>query len=493
VENPYNQVRYQGSPFPQAHINRMAVNAILNGFDAPSVTRCKVLELGCGDGSHLIPMAIDFPESQFVGVDLAEMPITRATELAAELGLENVHFRVGDVAQLGGQPGECDYLIAHGLYSWVSPAVQEKVLELAGRVLAPNGVAYISYNAYPAWHIREMTRNMARIQCAGIDDPVEIRNRTVALLAAIYRCQAESEPYREAMRAEMERIIAKDPNLCYHDDFGEYNLPVYVSEFIRRASEHALQYLSDSEPMNTTDFTPDTVETLNQIGDVISREQLYDFLTLRGFRRTLLCRSDVVLRREVSVDRLKRLYYAAALKPEPEVPDLATFAAVQFRAANGSSITVNQPFVKAVLWELSRLWPGSVDFDGLTEQARAVAPLLSPEEAAEMVREVLLRLHLPGVLELAPVPYGHPSKPSEKPVAGRMARVQIRHASRVTSLRHRPVDLDDDLGKRLVPLLDGSRDREALRAAASEEDSELTAEQVEEALQRLSELCLLEA
>lgn len=491
MENPYNEVPYQGSPFPQAHIHRLATNAHLAGLDPPDVRSCRVLELGCGDGAHLIPMAMEFPESQFVGIDLAEMPIARASDLARELGLDNITFRTGDVAQLSGQPGECDYLIAHGLYSWVPPAVQDKILELAGRLLAPSGVAYISYNAYPAWHIREMTRNMARIHTAGLTDPVEMRNRTITLLAAIYRSQEQREPYRETVRAEMERVNAKEPYLFFHDDLAEHASPVYFSQLVKRAAAHGLQYLSDAEPANTSDIAPDVLEALNQITDIIEWEQFYDFLTLRGFRRTLLCRADCVLHRDARAERLKQLHFAAALKPET-APDLSTFAPAQFNAINGSSITVNQPFVKAVLWELAQAWPASVTFDTLVEKARAIAPLLSPAEGEDLVREVLTRLHLPGVLEISVHPYPYPRQPSERPAASKLARLQLRNASRVTSLRHRPVDLDNELAKALLPLLDGTRDRETLAATLNlAENRTFTAEQVDQALQRLCELSLL--
>jgi methyltransferase-like protein/ubiquinone/menaquinone biosynthesis C-methylase UbiE len=452
-----------------------------------------VLELGCNDGSHLIPMAMEFPESQFVGIDLAEVPIARATDLAAELGVENVTFRVADVMQLGGQPGECDYLVAHGLYSWVPPQVQDKLMELCSRLLAPSGVAYISYNCYPAWHVREMTRNMVRIHTAGINDPAEIRNRAIALLAGIYRSESEQEPYREAIRAEMERIVAKDAVLCYHDDFGDYNLPVYFSEFVRRAGQQGLQFVSEADPTDFqhADFAPDTRENLAQISDPVEREQFFDFLTLRGFRRTLLCRDDLVLDRSLPVERLRPLHYSAALRGTPEIPDLASFAPVEFVAPNGSSVTVNQPFVKVVLYELAQAWPGSLAFSDLLERARSVAPLLATSDAELMLREVLLRMHMPGLLEISVVPYRHAIAVSEKPVASKLARLQLRNGSRVTSLRHRAVEIDNPTGRALLPLLDGSRDMDALKGALSSSNGDVEPAEIEAGLARLRELALL--
>lgn len=489
MENPYNQVPYQSAPFPHAHLERLASMATLLGIEAPPVTGCRVLELGCGEGSHLIPMALEFPESQFVGIDLAEMPIAKATDLASELGAENISFRVADVMQLGGQPGECDYLIAHGLYSWVPPPVQEKVLELCGRLLARRGIAYVSYNCYPAWHMREMTREIVRMQTANLTDPVEIRNRAISLLAGIYRSQNEREPYRETMRAEMERIIAKEPFLCYHDDFGEYNTPLYFREFVRRAATQGLQYLADAEPtdLQPAEFAQDIRESLAAMTDVIDREQHYDLLTTRGFRRSLLCRDDLVLDRTLPVERLKKLHFALSIKTTSPEQELVTFAPAEFVVQSGSSITVNQPFVKVVLHELSQAFPGSQSFGFLLQHARLVAPLLSTADSQMMLREVLLRMHLPGMLEMSTVPYRYASRPSDRPIASKLARFQIRNGGRVTSLRHRPIEIDDTLGRDLLPLLDGTRDTEELGKALA-----VPAADIEKSLHRLTELALLE-
>jgi methyltransferase-like protein len=495
MENPYNQVPYHSAPFPQAHIGRLATMASLLGLNPPDIRACRVLELGCNDGSHLIPMAMEFPDSQFVGIDLAEHPIARAADVAAELGLENITFRAADVMQLGGQPGECDYLVAHGLYSWVPQPVQEKILELCSRLLAPSGVAYISYNCYPAWHIREMTRNMVRIHTAGITDPAEIRNRAIALLAAIYRSESEQEPYREAVRAEMDRIVAKDAILCYHDDFGEHNLPVYFSEFVRRAGVHGLQFVTEADPtdLQHADFAPEMRESLAQIADTVEREQFFDFLTLRGFRRTLLCRDDLVLDRTLPLERLRSLHYSAALKGPPEAPDTADFSPAEFTAPNGSSVTVNQPFVKAVLYELSRAWPASLSFSQLLEKARVMAPLLNTADAEMMLREVLLRMHMPALLEIGIAPYAYPAIVTARPQASRLARFQIRNGSRVTSLRHRSVDIDHPAGRALLPLLDGTRDLAALCTALASSNGVVPRSEIEAGLERLRELALLQS
>jgi methyltransferase-like protein len=343
--------------------------------------------------------------------------------------------------------------------------------------------------------MREMTRSMALIHTQGITDPAEIRNRTIALLAGIYRSQSEREPYREAIRAEMERIIAKEAFLCFHDDFGEFNLPVYFSEFIRRAQSQSLQFLSEAEltDFENGDFAPDVRENLAQITDAVLREQFYDFLTTRGFRRTLLCREDVAIDRSMRVEALKRLYYSAQLQCSSPALDVVTFAPFEFHTPTGASVTVNQPFVKVVLFELMKAWPGAMTFSELLDKARSVAPLLNAADAEAMLREVLLRMLMPGILDASTIPWPYPTVPTDKPVASRLARLQLRNGNtRVTSLRHRAVDIDNAAARAVLPLLDGTRDRAELEESASGSlGRPLETGELEDVLKELNSLALL--
>jgi SAM-dependent methyltransferase len=148
-QDPYDSVTYPSFSFIDTHPDRLASMAILHGLSPAPVERCRVLEIACNEGANLIPMAYAIPTSEFVGFDLARLPIERGQERIRELGLRNVRLFESNLLDAGTELGQFDYIIAHGLYAWVPEPVRDRLLALCGELLTPDGVAFVSYNAKP--------------------------------------------------------------------------------------------------------------------------------------------------------------------------------------------------------------------------------------------------------------------------------------------------------------------------------------------------------
>src|SRR5262245_53527423 len=139
----YDEVPYESHPLPQTHPAHLAAVARLFGLLTPPPERCRVLEIGCASGGNLIPMALTLPGSSFVGIDLSERQVAEGHRLAGALGLGNVELLHRDVLDVGDELGRFDYVLCHGVYSWVPAPVRDRALELCATNLAPNGVAYV--------------------------------------------------------------------------------------------------------------------------------------------------------------------------------------------------------------------------------------------------------------------------------------------------------------------------------------------------------------
>jgi SAM-dependent methyltransferase len=487
MDTAYDRVPYPTTTYTQTHVRRLAAIARLFGVNAPDVRTSRVLEIGCGEGVNLIGMAIDLPESQFVGIDLSETAIARATELANHAGVENVTFRHIDVAELIGRPGECDFVVAHGVFSWVPREVQTKMLELCERVLAPTGIAYISYNTYPGWHVREMIAEMMRFHSLGTDDPEVAVPEGLGLVQAVTRTLGEENPYAKAILVEAERVSRRNRVVTYHDDLSPEMKPILFSDFLKRARGHGLQFLAEADytTMVYEDLPAEARSALEEIrDDAPRREQYLDFFKLRKIRETLLCRADLTVLPEASSGAFDVLHFGVPLTPV-RPPDYTNEDPAEFVGQNNMAVTVAQPFVKAAIATLCEAWPGRLRYEEILEQAQA--KLSQPDPTATvMLSELLMKMYGAGLMEIDTLPWSYPTTPSERPCVSKLARYQCKEGARVTSLRHQAVDLDDEAARRLVALLDGQRDRKALA-----DDSGLDPETIDAFLTKLASLSLL--
>ena len=169
----YDAVPYAGHPFAQTHPDRLATLATLFGLKPAAPGRCRVLELGCGDAGNLAPMALALPETQFVGIDAAPGAIARGRALADAVGLPNLTLETVAIEDFEPDAGGFDYVIAHGVYSWLPAPARDRLLALCARALARSGVAYVSYNALPGGRLREALRDVLRFHTAEFEDPTE--------------------------------------------------------------------------------------------------------------------------------------------------------------------------------------------------------------------------------------------------------------------------------------------------------------------------------
>ena len=477
----YDEVPYPSLCYTQSHPNRLATLATLFGMTPAPIACCRVLELGCASGGNVIPMAYRLPESEFVGIDRAARQIAEGQAMVATLGLRNICLERMDILEFGPEFGQFDYIIAHGVYSWVPPAVQEKVLEICKRNLAPHGVAYVSYNTYPGWHMLGMLREMMLYHTRHVTDPRKRAAEACSLVGFL----TESLPdegdaygaflrgYKEALEEDWKGTSARREAFLLHDELEEVNDPVYFHQFVERAASHGLQYLGDAQfsSMLTSDFAPQVTQALAQMVDnLIELEQYIDFLRHRTLRRTLLCHEDVVLDRKLGPEQMNSFLVSSrvqAVSPDPEVRSVSV---EKFRGTGGATFSTDHPVSKAAMLYLAEIWPRAIPFSDLLAEARSrTYGEQEPEDAEAALRDatalgvnLLTAYGYTGnmvdlYLDVPPIAV----EADEYAVVCPLARLQSRKSELVTNLRHERVSLNA-FEQRLLPYVDGSRDRSAL-------------------------------
>lgn len=485
--NTYDDLPYPSNPYRQTHPEHLAVLATLFGLSPPSPARCRVLELGCASGGNLIPMGATLPESTFYGIDLSGEQVREGLESIRALGLTNVRLEERSILDLDESAGEFDYILCHGVYSWVPEAVQEKILAICARQLAPNGIAYISYNTLPGWHMRGMIRDMMRYHVSRFRElaPLEKVNQARGLLSFLARSVSQSEsPYSLLLRRELELLQQHSDSYLFHEHLEECNSPIYFLQFCERLTSKRLRYLGESEfhvMVPGTAFAPDVASELQALApDLHQMEQYMDFVRNRQFRQSLVCRGSQHPRYDVRSETLFRFHLASPVKPKTEV-DLTQEGSTTFLGRDDMALTAALPIVKSALCVLGEGWPLSFSFNDLVERARArLGTPPDGQEPVALARALLTAYATAGnrLVELSLLPRAYTTGVSDRPVAFPVARWQATVSQFVTNLRHDRVAISS-LDRHMLPLLDGTHDRADLLDALVKkwEQGELTIRQ----------------
>jgi SAM-dependent methyltransferase len=490
-QNAYDEVFYAGEAYPQTHPNRLGSIATLFGMTPAPVATCRVLELGCGIGGNLIPMAEQWPEASFLGIDLSERSIDFGRRNIEALGLGNIELRHGDIMDVTAALGPFDYIIAHGVYSWVPDPVRRKVLSVCRDTLAPQGVAFMSFNAFPGCHKRNILRDIMLYHTRNIADGHECVRQARAIAGLVAR-NAGSGLYGEVLREQVERIETPDVPF-YHDDLAPYGKAFLMHQVADAAVAEGMQYLGEATfARSTLGYLPPFIAAI--VGRIpeaefIVREQYLDLLVGRQFRESLFCRAEVSLHRSVAADAMKKFY--VSLKPSPALHQAPQDVAPRDDASDEDRL------VFATLDCLRAAAPRAVSFaevvSGSAAGARAAGIDLADEAGAQQsVAQALLRLYRGSRIDLCIAPPALAAEVSERPCGSRVARHQAAVKGRVASLQHLNVNLSEPQRQCLL-LADGTRTVQEIDAALDRSQSAEEAAPAERLLHELAHSALLAA
>ncbi len=464
----YEEIPYESKPHYPMHPDCLGTLGLLFGMNPAPASRCRVLELGCATGMNVICLAEALPESEFVGIDLSPTQIAVGQELASRAGLKNVKLHAASILDLDESWGQFDFIMSHGVFSWVPTIVQERIFELSRKLLKPNGIAYISYNTYPGWHLRATIRDLMRYHSSSFTDPVQQIEQSRALLQFMANSAPDqTSSYSRLLAKEAEALSHAPDSYVFHELLEEVNTPLYFHQFMERASQHQLQYLSEAWQHTVLDELPAEVrDALHGISrDLIALEQYADFLTNKTFRRTLLCHSAVELNRAPPDYIIHALHVSALAEPTSAALDVRSTEPMVFKLEHGATVNVNFPIVKAALARLYEVWPRSMPFEQLLAEAlqTIAVPVAEGSQQRDILSSILLRGHLAHFVALHREPFVFTANVSQQPEVNVLARLLAARSSLVPSRRHKLVPIQQ-AERGLLSLADGTRNQAALVA-----------------------------
>ena len=466
----YEEVPFDSGPVTNSHPDSLATVATLYGMTPPPVDGCRVLELGCSTGGNLLGMALSLPRSTFVGIDLAPRQIAQARARADVLGLTNVDLRAMSIADVGDEFGTFDYIVCHGVYSWVPEPIRHAILRVCSRNLAPSGVAFVSYNTFPGWHARAMVREMIVFHDDPTRPPMERVARGREFVEFLARCASmPMSVYRALFERELQAIRSMTDSHFLHEELEAVNQPVYFADFARGAAANRLHCLAEAGLSAAEALLPADVRAplREWSSDAVQHEQYLDFVRDRAFRQTLLCHAAVRPGAVPTADSVLALHLAARAAPIAPAADPAADVAEEFRSPDGRVVNTNHPLLRTALHVLFESLPNALPFAQLRERVAERAPeaahALGADDGGRTLASAMLQCAMGHLVGLHVHPAYCASDAGPLPTASPLARLQAVSGERVTNLRHFTVDLLS-FDRAVVPYLDGTRDREALLA-----------------------------
>lgn len=467
----YDERPYTDHAYAETHPGRIAAVARMARWRPPAVAGARILELGCGRGGNLLPMAAGLPQATLVGVDGSARQIADARAAVAEASLSNVTLLRARFDEMEIAEGSFDYVICHGVVSWVSASVRANLLERIARALAPRGIACVTFNVLPGWYDRLAARDWLRFSATSLGRPVEEATTSLAWLGA--QLSPEQADSRRRLEAVARRLEETGPAYALHEYLAEEHHPLLVGAFLEEAAATGLSYLGDAIPSTTAiELLPEPARERARSLDPIAAEQLVDFVRGTAFRRALLVRDDAARAAswrttpDLDSGAVRELRVASRLRPARPADPAPRQESFE---EGGLVVQVSDAAARRALHELASVAPRSLRMDDLAR--RSLPAGASEAELAALSSELFELWLATGALDLLDHEPAMTATAGERPVACGLARRQARRGGVVTNRLHQEVLLPDAVVRWVLGRLDGTRTRKDLaREARAQSD-----------------------
>lgn len=426
----YNEVQYTAYPFEYTKPENLKTIGTLFGVNAKDIENARVLEIGCSDGGNILRFAELYPKSYTLGIDLSPVQINSAQKKLDKLKLKNIEFKAMSVTDLDESFGKFDYIICHGVFSWVPDFVRDAILENGKKLLDKNGLFFISYNTLPGWNMNNSIRELMLYHSANFDKAEDKIIQSRAILKFIQESlEGHETSHAEFLQSSAKNIDQKEDYYIFHEYLEENNKALYFNEFINHANSKGLGYVGDTDAhrMYTGNLPQKAMEKLSAISDIVRTEQYIDFINNTEFRCTVLTHQDVVVSRNITDKTIEKLFYYGKIIPQGEKINFQDNSNVKFSLdeQNTRSVDSSSPEMKSILLTLSQNEGNPLSVDEIAEGALKLLPKSSKQVIKQTIINNFARLIFSGIIKYTSEKPKSIFKISNKPKITSYAAMQI--------------------------------------------------------------------
>ena len=276
---PVYPITYQ----PETSPSWLNYTAALSGSATRDLRRpFRYLELGCGRGYSALLHAAAHPNGEFHAVDRETGAIAGARAWAQACGVRNVTFHAAPFTE-AAPGGRFDFIVLHGVYSWVDAATRASLRALLGASLAPGGLAYVSYNCLPGWAAEAPLRRLLSEFSDGGDVGAAAREleRLRACGFAYFKAHPSAERAVRSWAGRPEGYLAQE----YLADACE---ALWAVDVIDEMAAAGLAWIASATPRDQHEallVDEETARAVAGLGTPRRQTLALDFAVNRSFRR----------------------------------------------------------------------------------------------------------------------------------------------------------------------------------------------------------------
>ena len=267
--------------------------SLMLGHRSPDLAKpFSYADIGCGHGFTALVVAATCPHADVWGFDFNPAHIEFANRLADQAGLRNVRFVESSFAELTRRVlSDFDFMVAHGVLSWISPKNRRFVLSTVAKRLKPGGLVYLSYNVTTGWAAMMPLRRLMRMLTLASQERTDIA--VSGVLDFVNRLKDAgalffpAHPHLEKWLADMRKL---DARYIAHEYLNEDWHPLSFADIASEMHEAKCDYIGSAtlaENINTAAVPPGVSLLLAETRDPVLRETLRDIGCAQSFRRDL--------------------------------------------------------------------------------------------------------------------------------------------------------------------------------------------------------------
>ncbi len=433
---PYEKYHFISKPSKERHIEKMAVITKLLGVNIAPTNHATVLELGSGTGDNLISMAISYPKSYFVGVDKSKSQTETGNKNIEKLGLQNISLLEHDFSHFKSKIKSFDYIIMHGVFSWVDEKSRNASLKLIKKYLKEDGIAYISFNSFPGAIFRDL---LIKILLDSDDKTSSIKERIKKVkdnLDSLEESFQDSQSaYAEGMKNEITEIRKLSTSFLINEILNSDYKSFSLEEFCSYIEKFKLYYLSDASFIHI--FSENSKDEYLKENILKKIESHIDYIMPKITRGVLITSKKISLK--LNLDILDDLYISS-----PLCYTGGTDSYGEFTTPIGKKFEFDKKEEIDFFKTLEKSWPKPI-------LLKSLCPIIRKKKILDYFSKEFVEFYTRDL--------NFSNSLSQTPLVSQFAKIQLEKQNFATNFRNEYI-IFNDFQKKVFNLLDGKHSKD---------------------------------